>query len=482
MALRPEYAVIASVIIIIIAAALGVSWTGGELEDFPTACGDGNYVYGIDETTGNLLCAKDQNTGDISTTGLTVADFNNFFDTNWISQLNNQDLNNTLNYLKTQDRNLGVGAIIQGSNITVTCTGADNNGYCTINSTATSNADRNTGVGKAIAGNNISITCTGSDQNGFCTFSTTNGGNGYIRTYTFASLDSNGKITITHSLNTSIIQTTTYNDQNKQIIPDEIELIDNNSLKIDLNSYGNITGIWKTIINSGGTSTTTSDGNGITLSDFNSWFDGNWTAQFNQKETDINAWIAANAGGPLITDTNIWTASTDSNTWWTQNFNTKETDLNTWIAAGTGEEDTDTNYQTAGADFNKWVELDINKFWWVIDWNRRIEIDVNSFVQLPKIWEDFNKFSGSYNDLNGKPTIPSIWTDYNQFSGSYNDLNNKPTIPPLITDTNYHTGGEDFNKYWQQDANAWFEKKTDLNTDINAHIKNQKCARCNSQK
>lgn len=49
----------------------------------------------------------------------------------------------------------------------------------------------------------------------------------------------NGKIVINHSLLRKYVQVILYDDNDFMVTPDEIHLIDDNSLEIDLTSFGN---------------------------------------------------------------------------------------------------------------------------------------------------------------------------------------------------------------------------------------------------
>lgn len=77
-------------------------------------------------------------------------------------------------------------------------------------------------------------------------FYTTGGGgsvSSYTRTFVYADLSA-GQIGISHSLGIKAVICQVYDNNFKQVIPDELLLNDTNSLTIDLTSYGTITGTW----------------------------------------------------------------------------------------------------------------------------------------------------------------------------------------------------------------------------------------------
>ena len=79
-------------------------------------------------------------------------------------------------------------------------------------------------------------------------FYTTSGGGGgsaasYTRTFVYTDLSS-GQIGISHSLGIKAVICQVYDNNFKQIVPDEILLNDTNSLTLDLSSFGTITGTW----------------------------------------------------------------------------------------------------------------------------------------------------------------------------------------------------------------------------------------------
>ena len=69
------------------------------------------------------------------------------------------------------------------------------------------------------------------------------GGNSYTDAFVNADLSS-GILTVNHSLNTSVVHVTIYNDSNVQVTPDAITLTDANNVAVDLSSFGVITGTW----------------------------------------------------------------------------------------------------------------------------------------------------------------------------------------------------------------------------------------------
>lgn len=69
----------------------------------------------------------------------------------------------------------------------------------------------------------------------------------FVDTFTNADLTA-GVLTVTHNLGVKNVVVQVYNNLNKQIQPDFITLIDNNSLTIDLNSFGAIAGTWHAVV------------------------------------------------------------------------------------------------------------------------------------------------------------------------------------------------------------------------------------------
>jgi len=77
----------------------------------------------------------------------------------------------------------------------------------------------------------------------------------YIKTFTNSDLSS-GVLSVSHGLSSTICQVSVFDNSNNFILPDEITLIDANSLTIDLSSFSTISGDWNCIVvSSGGDST-----------------------------------------------------------------------------------------------------------------------------------------------------------------------------------------------------------------------------------
>ena len=66
----------------------------------------------------------------------------------------------------------------------------------------------------------------------------------YLTSFENADLTA-GVVTITHSLATRYVICTVFDNNGKIIMPDEITTVDNNSLTLDLSSYGTLTGTWR---------------------------------------------------------------------------------------------------------------------------------------------------------------------------------------------------------------------------------------------
>lgn len=69
----------------------------------------------------------------------------------------------------------------------------------------------------------------------------------YYKSFTNSDLSS-GILTITHNLGHKYCQVQVFDENDKLIDPDEVELQDENSLDIDLSSYGTLTGTWHAVI------------------------------------------------------------------------------------------------------------------------------------------------------------------------------------------------------------------------------------------
>lgn len=65
----------------------------------------------------------------------------------------------------------------------------------------------------------------------------------YTTSFTNSDLSS-GQLTVTHNLNTQFVLTVVYDNNNKQIIPDEVIATSTSACTIDLSSYGTISGTW----------------------------------------------------------------------------------------------------------------------------------------------------------------------------------------------------------------------------------------------
>ena len=66
----------------------------------------------------------------------------------------------------------------------------------------------------------------------------------YVAEFILNDLD-DGFLLVQHKLGSTIVNVAINDDDNQVCVPDEIEIIDEDELKIDLTSYGDIVGIWK---------------------------------------------------------------------------------------------------------------------------------------------------------------------------------------------------------------------------------------------
>lgn len=72
-------------------------------------------------------------------------------------------------------------------------------------------------------------------------------GIGGTATYSTSFVDgdlSTGVLTVTHNLSFDYPVVVVYNNSNKQVDPDDIEYVDSNSVKVDLSSFGTLSGTW----------------------------------------------------------------------------------------------------------------------------------------------------------------------------------------------------------------------------------------------
>lgn len=71
----------------------------------------------------------------------------------------------------------------------------------------------------------------------------------YRTSFTNANLSA-GVLTVTHSLGQSVVNVMVFDNTNKNIRPDDITLVDSNSLTVDLSSFGTLSGTWNVVVNS----------------------------------------------------------------------------------------------------------------------------------------------------------------------------------------------------------------------------------------
>jgi len=99
--------------------------------------------------------------------------------------------------------------------------------------------------------------------------------NSYYSTFTNSDLVS-GKLTVHHSLGISHPLVIVYNNNDEVIIPDSITQVDNDTLEIDLHSFGTLSGTWKVRVGgniAGETSRTINIDNSMTASDIQNLID-----------------------------------------------------------------------------------------------------------------------------------------------------------------------------------------------------------------
>jgi len=98
------------------------------------------------------------------------------------------------------------------------------------------------------AGSGIAITTNSGTDPQKITISASGSANSYRTNFTNATLSSAGILTVTHSLNQKYVVVQIYNNEDKMIIPDDIELVNANSLYVDLSGFGTLTGTWNVVI------------------------------------------------------------------------------------------------------------------------------------------------------------------------------------------------------------------------------------------
>jgi hypothetical protein len=69
----------------------------------------------------------------------------------------------------------------------------------------------------------------------------------FVKTFTNSDLTAS-VLTVNHNLGNKYVICQVYNNLDKQILPDDIELISTTQLKVNLVSFGVISGNWKTVI------------------------------------------------------------------------------------------------------------------------------------------------------------------------------------------------------------------------------------------
>ena len=117
-----------------------------------------------------------------------------------------------------------------------------------------------------------------------------------------------GVLTVTHNLGHKYCQVQIYNNSDKMIMPDDITLVDANSLTVDLTSYGTLTGTWRVVVLDVGT-TNSSVASDLSLAgqaaeDF-AVFDGaNWVAKGGVEKIKVGSF------SKTMTDANGATAYT----------------------------------------------------------------------------------------------------------------------------------------------------------------------------
>jgi len=73
------------------------------------------------------------------------------------------------------------------------------------------------------------------------------GSSSYRTSFTNSDL-SNGVLTVTHNLGQQYVLVQVYDNNDKMISPDEVTLVNSNSLQVDLSSFGTISGTWHVVV------------------------------------------------------------------------------------------------------------------------------------------------------------------------------------------------------------------------------------------
>jgi len=77
-------------------------------------------------------------------------------------------------------------------------------------------------------------------------------GSGYQTAFANVNIDGSGDLTVTHGLNFMYVTVQIFDNNNKIITPDYVLLIDANSFKVRLASFGTLTGTWNVVATAGG--------------------------------------------------------------------------------------------------------------------------------------------------------------------------------------------------------------------------------------
>jgi len=97
------------------------------------------------------------------------------------------------------------------------------------------------------------VAAAGNGTSGYSGFSGYSGAapSGYVKTFTNTDLSGGSMLTVTHNLGQSYIVSETWDNVGRKVMPDEVTLVDANSLTINFASYSPIAGTWHTVAGNG---------------------------------------------------------------------------------------------------------------------------------------------------------------------------------------------------------------------------------------
>lgn len=126
-----------------------------------------------------------------------------------------------------------------------------------------------------------------------------------------------GNLTIIHGLNTNIVGVHVYNDSNRSVSPDQITIIDKNTISLSLSSFTPISGYYSVVVLAGGSSSNSTDIGGVfsfTASDSNLGF---FTINHNLSKKYVQVQVLNNTDDQVfpskVTDLNLNSVLIDLN-------------------------------------------------------------------------------------------------------------------------------------------------------------------------